>query len=125
VRLIELILRFSKVVITSKIAVWSVRLLSHFYQSLINNTISSIHVSIEFESFALLLELKDQLDQSHFEPLANQCKKFGITGLVIVGATHTLTDCIKISEYFKTNKIDTNVINIPSTIDANIRHNYF
>jgi len=68
---------------------------------------------------------KDQLDQSHFEPLANQCKKYGITGLVIVGATHTLTDCIKISEYFKTNKIDTNVINIPSTIDANIRHNYF
>ena len=62
VRLIELILRFSKVVITSKIAVWSVRLLSHFYQSLISNTISSIHVSIEFESFALLLELKETIN---------------------------------------------------------------
>jgi diphosphate--fructose-6-phosphate 1-phosphotransferase len=68
---------------------------------------------------------KDQLDQSHFEPLAKQCKKNGITGLVVVGATHSLTDCIKVSEYFKSNKIDTNVVNIPATIDGNIRHNYF
>jgi len=61
----------------------------------------------------------------HFEPLANSCKKNGITGLIIVGATHSLTDTIKVSEYFKTNKIDTNVVIIPSTIDGNIRHNYF
>lgn len=48
----------------------------------------------------------------------------GITGLIIVGATHSLTDAVKVSEYFKTSKIDTNVVVVPATIDGNIKHNY-
>lgn len=66
----------------------------------------------------------DQLSQAHFEPLGAQCKANGITGLIIVGATHSLTDAVKVSEYFKVNKIDTNVVVVPATIDGNIRHNY-
>lgn len=52
------------------------------------------------------------------------CKQNGITGLVLVGATHTLTDAANVSEYFKTNKIDTNVVVVPATLDGNIRHGY-
>lgn len=43
---------------------------------------------------------------------------------MLVGATHTLTDGAKVSEYFKTNKIDTNVVVVPATLDGNIRHKY-
>lgn len=67
---------------------------------------------------------KDHLSEAHYEALAVSCKKNGITGLVFVGATHTLTDGVKVSEYFKTNKIDTNVVVVPATLDGNIRHRY-
>jgi 6-phosphofructokinase 1 len=47
-----------------------------------------------------------------------------LTGLVLVGATHTLTDATNLSEYFLANKVDTKVIAIPATVDGNIRHKY-
>ena len=52
-------------------------------------------------------------------------KKHGLTGLVLVGATHTLTDGARLSEYFLSNNIETSVVVIPATLDGNIRHNYF
>ena len=52
------------------------------------------------------------------------CKKFNITGLVLVGATHALSDAAFLNEYLITNKIKTNVVVIPATVDGNIRHNY-
>ena len=67
---------------------------------------------------------KDHLSEEHYEGLAVSCKKNGITGLVLVGATHTLTDAVRVSEYFKSNKIDTNVVVVPATLDGNIRHTY-
>jgi 6-phosphofructokinase 1 len=67
---------------------------------------------------------KDHLADEHYEALAVSCKKNGITGLVFVGATHTLTDAVKVSEYFKSNKIDTNVVVVPATLDGNIRHKF-
>jgi len=48
-----------------------------------------------------------------------------ITGLIIVGATHELTDAMILTEYFLTNKISTNVVAIPATLDGNIRHHFF
>ena len=51
-------------------------------------------------------------------------KKYGITGLVIIGATHTLTDGARLSEYFLEKNINTNVVVVPATLDANIRHNF-
>jgi diphosphate--fructose-6-phosphate 1-phosphotransferase len=47
-----------------------------------------------------------------------------LTGLVIIGATHTLTDALSLSEYFVENNVTTRVIGVPSTVDGNIRHNY-
>jgi diphosphate--fructose-6-phosphate 1-phosphotransferase len=55
---------------------------------------------------------------------AEVCKKLGLTGLVLVGATHTLTDAALLSEYFLANGVDTRVVAIPATVDGNIRHNY-
>jgi len=50
--------------------------------------------------------------------------KLQLTGLILVGATHTLTDAAYLSEYFKIKNIETRVVAIPSTVDGNIHHNY-
>lgn len=42
-----------------------------------------------------------------------------------MGATHTLTDATKLSEYFAENSVNTNVVAIPATLDGNIRHKFF
>jgi 6-phosphofructokinase len=42
--------------------------------------------------------------------------------MVLIGATHTLTDAVSLSEYFLENEVPTRVIAIPSTVDGNIRH---
>jgi len=62
VRLIELILRFSKVVIATKVAVWSEGLLSQLNELFSHNTISTIHISIYFKAFTLLLELEETVN---------------------------------------------------------------
>ena len=56
--------------------------------------------------------------------MAKSVKDNGITGLVIIGATHSLTDGARLSEYFLENQVDTNVIVIPATLDGNVRHNF-
>lgn len=43
---------------------------------------------------------------------------------MIVGATHSLSDAVSLSEYFIENKVSTRVIAVPSTVDGNIRHSY-
>ena len=48
-----------------------------------------------------------------------------LTGLVIVGATHAMTDAIYLVEFFEANKSICRVITIPATVDGNIHHNYF
>jgi hypothetical protein len=60
--LIELILRLSKVIVATEVAVRCERLLSNLDQLLIGNTISTVHVSINFETFTLLLELKETIN---------------------------------------------------------------
>jgi len=64
------------------------------------------------------------LEPSQFPILAESCKKHAITGLVLVGATHTLTDAARLTEYFLENEVSTNVIVVPATLDGNIRHNF-
>jgi 6-phosphofructokinase len=53
---------------------------------------------------------------------AESCAKHRIDGLILVGATHTMTDATKLSQYFKENDIKTNVVVVPATLDGNIRH---
>ena len=94
-------------------------------ESLIKITEESFAPYRNLGGYDYLGKSKDQLSDEHVDSLAKLCKKHGITGLVLVGATHSLTDAIKISEYFKTTKVDTNVVVVPAAIDGNIRHNYF
>jgi pyrophosphate--fructose-6-phosphate 1-phosphotransferase len=56
--------------------------------------------------------------------VADSVSKHGITGIVMAGATHTLTDAASLSEYFIDNDIDCKVIVVPVTLDGNIRHNF-
>ena len=44
------------------------------------------------------------------QKLGEVCKKFSITGLVLVGATHALSDAAFLNEYLIANKIETNVV---------------
>jgi len=59
-----------------------------------------------------------------FPKFAETMKKYNITGLVVIGATHSLTDTAKLSEYFLKNRVATNVVCVPATLDANVRHNF-
>jgi 6-phosphofructokinase len=59
---------------------------------------------------------------AHLTKAAEFVKKHNITGLVVVGATHSLTDSVALAEYFLENAITTRVISIPASVDGNIRH---
>ena len=52
------------------------------------------------------------------------CNKLELSGLIMVGATHTLTDSIHLAEFFMEKKCKTRVIAIPATVDGNIHHSY-
>lgn len=55
---------------------------------------------------------------------ADTCVKMGLTGLVMVGATHTMTDAAFLANYFLDHDVKTRVIVTPCTVDGNIHHNY-
>ena len=57
--------------------------------------------------------------------MVQSCRKHGLNGLILIGATHTLTDAAQLTEFFLNNNIDTRVVAIPATLDGNIRHSYF
>lgn len=61
-------------------------------------------------------------DPQELEATKNTCTKLKLDGLVLVGASHTCTDALILSNYFLENKIQTNVIAIPATIDNNVGH---
>jgi len=67
----------------------------------------------------------DNLKSEYFEDLGKLVKKHNITGMILVGATHTMTDACLVTEYFMKNDIDTKVVVVPATLDGNVRHNYF
>jgi 6-phosphofructokinase len=50
------------------------------------------------------------------------CKALDLDGLVVVGASHTLTDCIIVGNYLLTENIKTRIIGVPCTVDNNIGH---
>jgi 6-phosphofructokinase len=55
---------------------------------------------------------------------ANLCLKYNLTGLVMIGATHTLSDACSLSNFFLAKCVPTRVIGIPATVNGNIRHNF-
>ena len=55
---------------------------------------------------------------------AKICQNLDLQGLVMVGATHTLSDACSLSNYFLSKDVKTRVIAIPATVNGNIRHNF-
>lgn len=52
------------------------------------------------------------------------CKKLSLDGLVLIGATHTLTDTAHLTDYFLREKVATRVICVPASIYGNVGHGY-
>jgi 6-phosphofructokinase 1 len=67
---------------------------------------------------------KIRIDEE-LEKTKNACEALDLDGLVLVGATHTLTDSLKLSEYFLAKNVKTGVIAVPCTVDGNIDHPLF
>lgn len=62
--------------------------------------------------------------EAELKKLHEVCQEHNLTGLVMVGATHTMTDCAIASQYLLQNNCKTNLVAVPSTIDGNIHHKY-
>lgn len=48
----------------------------------------------------------------------------GLTGLILVGATATMTDALYLAEHFEASGSSIKVVAVPATVDGNIHHNY-
>lgn len=91
-------------------------------------------VEINEESFKPFRNLGgyDYLGRSHDylrtlteqKQAAKVCKERGYGGLVMIGATHTLSDACSLSEFFIANDVETRVVGIPATVNGNIRHSF-
>lgn len=60
----------------------------------------------------------------HQEAAIKAAKKYNFDGIVVVGATHTMTDVSTLAEKFLENGVETRLIHIPCTVDGNIHHKY-
>ena len=60
--------------------------------------------------------------EEHFLAAAENCKKLGITALVIVGGDDSNTNACLLAEYYKKNKTGINVIGCPKTIDGDLKN---
>jgi 6-phosphofructokinase len=63
--------------------------------------------------------------EEQFEKVRATCKSLSLDGLIIIGATHALTDAAYISEYFLAHNEKTKVIGVPLSVDNNISHSLF
>jgi len=63
---------------------------------------------------------KDELEKTR-----KTCENLNLDGLIFIGASHTLTDSLLVTEYFRENKVNTNIISIPCSVDGNLKHPLF
>lgn len=92
------------------------------------------HVEITEENFKLFRNqggcdfLGRSVDQirtkDHRAHAKETCTNMGLNGLVLVGATHTLTDAAHLTDYFLKEGVTTRVIGVPATIFGNVAHRY-
>lgn len=61
-------------------------------------------------------------DEEELLQTLQTCIKLNLDGLILVGATHTLNDALKLSEYFLVNDCKTRVIGVPASIDNTVYH---
>lgn len=52
------------------------------------------------------------------------CRALNLNGLVLVGATTTLTDAVYLANYLIQKDVSTRVVVIPASVDGNIHHKY-
>ena len=66
---------------------------------------------------------RDQLRSEEELRLAHKCcEELNLDGLVLVGASHTLTDATNFTNYLISHNCKTRVIGIPASIDNNVHH---
>ena len=56
------------------------------------------------------------------EDTYNTCEKLSLDGLVLVGASHTYTDAVLLTDYLLSKGSKTRVITVPGSVDGNIGH---
>jgi 6-phosphofructokinase 1 len=59
------------------------------------------------------------------EKTRKTCENLNLDGLIFIGATHTLTDSLLVTEHFRKNNVKTNIISIPCSVDGNLKHPLF
>jgi 6-phosphofructokinase 1 len=59
------------------------------------------------------------------EKVKESCVSLNLDGLVVLGASHTMTDVAILSDFFLANNVKTRVIGVPASIDGNLGHPFF
>ena len=54
--------------------------------------------------------------------IKNTCQSLDLDGLIIVGATHSMTESMIVADYFLKENVKTKIITVPCTVDNNIGH---
>lgn len=72
--------------------------------------------------YHLLGRNSDAIREKDFEKVLKVCKEMDLDGLVMIGATHTLTDAMYLSDFLLEKNSKTKVIAVPCTVDANVCH---
>ena len=74
--------------------------------------------------FHLLGRSADKIrGEGELKKVYNVCADMELDGQVLIGATHTLTDALYLSDYLQANNSKTKVITVPCTVDGNVCHN--
>lgn len=83
---------------------------------------SVIELYINQGGFHLLGRSSDSIRTQHYPKVERVCNELSLDGLVLIGATHTLTDAMYLSNHLSSKNINTNVIAVPCTVDGNVCH---
>lgn len=56
------------------------------------------------------------------ESTLKTCEALGLDGLVLIGASHTLSDAVHVTDYLLSKNSKTRVITVPGSLDGNVGH---
>lgn len=94
-----------------------------FSQKAIRITSDSLEYFRNTGGFTFLGRTADKIRSTdELEKTRAACEKFGLDGIVLIGASHTCTDGLILTNYFLEKGVATRVICIPASIDGNIGH---
>ena len=72
--------------------------------------------------FDLIGSGRDKIEtDEQFAACADQCRRMGLDGLIIVGGDDSNTNAAVLAEHFLTRNVPTQVIGVPKTIDGDLR----